>query len=45
MLLALASIVGLASALFGDDAWDVLSWLALGAPLAIILWKIATPVR
>lgn len=37
-LLALASLVGLLAALLGDGAWDVLSWLALGAPVAVIGW-------
>ena len=31
LILAVASIVGLISALVGDDIWDVLSWLTLGA--------------
>ncbi|WP_101926334.1 MULTISPECIES: hypothetical protein [Luteimonas] len=29
-LLALASAIGLVSALVGDGVWDVVSWLALG---------------
>ncbi|QUS39717.1 hypothetical protein RPMA_13360 [Tardiphaga alba] len=33
LLLALLSIAGLASALFGDDLWDAVSWLTLGVPL------------
>ncbi len=37
-LLALASLVGLLAALLGDGAWDVLSWLTLGAPVAVISW-------
>ena len=35
LLIGLVSIVGLASALFGDGVWDALSWIALGAPVAI----------
>lgn len=35
LLLALLSIAGLASALFGDDLWDAVSWLTLGVPLLI----------
>jgi hypothetical protein len=27
-------MVGLLSALFGDGAWDALSWLALACPIA-----------
>jgi hypothetical protein len=37
-VLAVASAVGLMSALLGDGIWDMLSWFALGAPLAIITW-------
>jgi hypothetical protein len=44
-LLALVSAVGLISALLGDDLWDALSWLALGAPVAIILRHAAWPGR
>ncbi|MBX6743070.1 MAG: transposase [Acetobacteraceae bacterium] len=39
-LLALASTVGLVSALLGDGIWDVLSWLALGQPLAVTAWHV-----
>jgi hypothetical protein len=45
MLLALVSGVGLLSALLGDDIWDALSWLALGAPVAVILRRAAWPQR
>jgi len=31
--------VGLASALFGNDHWDALSWIALAIPLAVLGWK------
>jgi hypothetical protein len=37
MFLALLGIVGLISALLGDDLWDVLSWVALGVPVLAIL--------
>ena len=37
VLLGIVSLVGLLSALFADGLWDVLSWFALGAPLAVIL--------
>jgi hypothetical protein len=37
LLLALISLVGLVSALLGDGAWDALSWLALGIPVAVAL--------
>ena len=31
--------VGMASALFGDGGWDVLSWLAMAIPIAVIARK------
>lgn len=37
-LVALASVVGLVSALVGDGSWDALSWLALGLPVALAAW-------
>ena len=36
--LGVLSAVGLLSALLGDDLWDLLSWLTLLAPLAVIAW-------
>jgi hypothetical protein len=38
ILLGLLSVVGLLSALLGDDIWDALSWFALGVPCAVIAW-------
>lgn len=38
VLLGVATAVGLLSALFGDDGWDVLSWLALLVPIAVVGW-------
>jgi hypothetical protein len=38
LLLAALSAGGLVSALLGDGAWDVLSWLALGALPVVIAW-------
>lgn len=38
LLLASASIVGLVSALIGDGPFDLLSWLALGGPIALIIY-------
>jgi hypothetical protein len=38
LAIALLSTVGLISALVGDDIWDVLSWLTLAIPVAVILW-------
>jgi len=39
--LGAASAIGLVSALLGDDIWDVLSWLAILAPVAavILAWR------
>jgi hypothetical protein len=38
LVIAILSAVGLISALVGDDIWDVLSWLTLAIPVAVILW-------
>jgi hypothetical protein len=38
LILAVASLVGLISALVGDDLWDVLSWLTLGAMVVVTGW-------
>ncbi len=38
LAIAMLSIVGLISALVGDDLWDVLSWLTLAVPVAVILY-------
>jgi hypothetical protein len=38
LAIAILSTVGLISALVGDDIWDVLSWLTLTVPVAVILW-------
>ena len=37
--LGVLTVVGLASALFGDDGWDALSWVALAIPLGVLGWK------
>ena len=42
-LLAVIGLVGLVSALIGDDLWDVLSWIALATPLAVILRYVMWP--
>lgn len=36
-ILAALSGVGLVSALLGDGVWDGLSWLALSAPVAVVV--------
>jgi hypothetical protein len=44
LLLSVLTGLGLISALPGDDWWDVLSWLALGLPLALLAgWVL--PIR
>jgi len=42
--LAILSGFGLISALLADGIWDVLSWIALSAPVAVIAWHVA-PAR
>jgi hypothetical protein len=36
--LGLLTAVGLVSALVADDIWDLVSWLALGLPVAMAFW-------
>ena len=36
--LAALTAVGLIAALVGDDIWDAVSWLMLGAPVAVSFW-------
>ncbi len=38
LLLAVLTIVGLTSALLGDDIWDLVSAVTLGAPVAVGAW-------
>ncbi|TNE64764.1 MAG: hypothetical protein EP335_06560 [Alphaproteobacteria bacterium] len=37
-VIAVLSVVGLVAALAGDGAADLLSWVALGVPVAIAAW-------
>ena len=37
-LLALASGTGLVAALVSDGTWDLVAWVAVGAPLVAIGW-------
>jgi len=37
-LIALASMVGLISALIGDGVFDAISWLALAAIVGVVAW-------
>ena len=43
--LGILGLIGLASALIGDDVWDALSWAALGVPIPIIIWHVARAKR
>jgi len=38
LLIAVLSLIGLVSALTGDGLRDVVSWLALGVPVAVVGW-------
>jgi|GEM_PF-1221891 len=40
-LIAAISLVGLVSALVGDELLDVISWTTLGIPVAVMLWAYA----
>lgn len=42
LLLGLFNLVGLVSALIGDGVWDVLSWVALGIPIALMYLHLRT---
>lgn len=37
-LVAVVSLVGLASALFGDGGWDAASWVGLAVPVGAVAW-------
>lgn len=43
--LAILSGIGLISALLADGVWDVVSWFALSATVAVIGWHVARPAR
>ncbi len=38
VLLAVLTVVGLVAALLGDGAWDLVSAVTLGAPVAVGAW-------
>ena len=40
--LAASSAIGLVVALLGDGVFDVIAWLAAGAPAAVIVWAVLT---
>jgi len=43
-VLSIVSAVGLISALLGDGIWDALSWVALTAPIAAVLWSVVRAI-
>ena len=43
IVLGVATAVGLLSALLGDAVWDALSWVVLGAPVAVAAWFASRP--
>jgi hypothetical protein len=45
ILFGIVSVVGLVSALLADGSWDVLSWLALAAPVAVCIRGLWRPRR
>ncbi len=38
IVLGVLTAVGLVSALLSDSTGDVLAWLTVGAPVAVVLW-------
>ncbi len=40
LLLALATVIGLVSALLDDGFWDALSWVTLALPMLVAAWAI-----
>jgi hypothetical protein len=48
IVLGIVSAIGITAALLGDGLWDVVSWVALAAPVLVCLyfiWKPATTAR
>ncbi len=41
LVMALANLIGLVAALFGDGWYDIISWVTLGLTLAVIVaaWR------
>jgi hypothetical protein len=39
-VLGVLTVIGLVSALVGDDAWDVVSCIALAIPVLVIAWHV-----
>jgi hypothetical protein len=40
MMLAVLTVIGLVSALVGDNAWDVVSCIVLAVPVLVIAWYV-----
>ena len=40
LLIGIASVVGLVSALLGDGLLDSISWAALTVPVVVIVWAV-----
>jgi hypothetical protein len=40
VVLGLVSAIGITAALFGDDLWDVTSWVALAVPVSVCFYFI-----
>jgi hypothetical protein len=40
LAIALASLIGLVSALLGDGIYDWISWAGLAAPVLVIIWAL-----
>ncbi len=40
LLLAVATVIGLVSALLADGIWDALSWITLALPMVVAAWAI-----
>ncbi len=45
LLLAAATLAGLASGILGDGVWDYISWVALSVPLVVIANKVWRQTR
>jgi hypothetical protein len=40
LVIAIVSTAGLISALVGDGVWDVVSWVGLSVPVAVMVWYV-----
>ena len=39
-ILAVLTIFGLTSGILGDGIWDAISWIALGIPIAVVVFHL-----